>query len=424
LSIPLCREFFQLAGTINTQNINFLHKFENHRKLLPMRSLFLLLACLVSLQVYASHIFGGDITYKYLGNPTAGTVRYEVTITIYQDCEVGLPDAIAQDDPEFINFFDNAGNALFRDSYGNPLYDSIPKAFVSAIAIAPLCDTASNPAACLRKAVFRKIYDLPVLSTPGATYTVVVQRCCRTASVVNIDQSGSTGVTFYATIPADSKTNNAAIFKNDPVYYYRINTPLVYDASATDTDGDSLTYEFCTANLGGTNNDAKPIPLAPPYIATAYTASFSYDHPITSSPAIAIDPATGIISGTPTILGRYVLVVCCHEWRGGLNINTTRREMQFVITNCAPDTAGNDTTQKETYVYTSSFPSTTTISFAKGASNLAIVDILNGSIVYNSAVTENQHAVKISTGSWSKGIYVVRITYPGKGTSITKFALY
>jgi gliding motility-associated-like protein len=52
-------------------------------------------------------------------------------------------------------------------------------------------------------------------------------------------------------------------------------------------------------------------------------------------PQIKVDPVTGIISGTPNILGRYVVTVCCHEWRNGVMINTVFRDFQFVVTNCA-----------------------------------------------------------------------------------------
>ncbi|MBK9299725.1 MAG: hypothetical protein IPN14_03670 [Bacteroidetes bacterium] len=38
-----------------------------------------------------------------------------------------------------------------------------------------------------------------------------------------------------------------------------------------------------------------------------------------------IDPKTGIISGTPNIQGRFVVNVCCDEWRNGVVINTTKR---------------------------------------------------------------------------------------------------
>jgi len=62
---------------------------------------------------------------------------------------------------------------------------------------------------------------------------------------------------------------------------------------------------------------------------------YSYYNPMTGTPPLAIDPVTGIITCTPTWLGRYLVTVCCNEWRNGIMINTIHREFQFVVTDCA-----------------------------------------------------------------------------------------
>lgn len=56
---------------------------------------------------------------------------------------------------------------------------------------------------------------------------------------------------------------------------------------------------------------------------------------MTGNPPIQISPTTGLITGTPNLQGRYVVTVCCHEWRNGIMINTIKREFQFVVTNCS-----------------------------------------------------------------------------------------
>ncbi len=42
----------------------------------------------------ATHIVGGEVTYKCLGQDAAGNNQYEVTINIYQDCVGGDINAI------------------------------------------------------------------------------------------------------------------------------------------------------------------------------------------------------------------------------------------------------------------------------------------------------------------------------------------
>ena len=52
-------------------------------------------------------------------------------------------------------------------------------------------------------------------------------------------------------------------------------------------------------------------------------------------PPVQIDPRTGIITGTPNRVGRYLVTVCCTEWRNGSVINISKREFQFVVTDCS-----------------------------------------------------------------------------------------
>ena len=58
----------------------------------------------------ASHIVGGDITYKYLDSN-----NYEVTVTLYEDCLNGLRAAINADNPLYINIFDGNGKSIFTN---------------------------------------------------------------------------------------------------------------------------------------------------------------------------------------------------------------------------------------------------------------------------------------------------------------------
>src|SRR5690606_34288231 len=113
---------------------------------------------------------------------------------------------------------------------------------------------------------------------------------------------------------------------------------------AIDADGDSLSYEFCESYSGGTPNAPKPfppqtLPGLPPTVI--YQGFYSATMPMSGSPQIQINPTTGMISGTPNMLGRYVVTVCCHEWRNGKIINTVKREFQFVVTNCSKAVVAN-----------------------------------------------------------------------------------
>ncbi|XZF15355.1 PKD domain-containing protein [Chitinophagaceae bacterium MMS25-I14] len=285
--------------------------------------IFLLIAC-VAPSAKATHIVGGELTYRCLGNNT-----YEVTINIYQDCINGDPNAIREDNPAFISIFDAVTSQRI-------VFDSITQTTNQRVPVNFKNDCVKNPPpTCLNKVSFKQNYLLP--PSPNG-YTIVYQRCCRNGSIVNILNPGAVGATYTCTIPPSTVAvcNNSAVFNNYPPQIICINNPLVYDHSATDPDGDSLSYEFCQAYIGGAPNDAKPVPQLPgPGDTVHYSAFFSAKNPMAGSPRIQINPTTGLMTGTPNVEGRYVVTVCCHEWRNHVMINTVKREFQFVVTNCS-----------------------------------------------------------------------------------------
>lgn len=294
-----------------------------------------LLFCVIAGQAAASHIVGGDLTYRCVGPGPNNTTRYEIRLEIYQDCYNGAPQAIAEDNPAYLRIFEGNGASYIFDSIGASSILIVPPNFNN------ICVT-NPPSVCLRKATFVRTYNLPNNSTG---YIIAYQRCCRNGNIVNIGSPGITGTTYFCNIPPISTSNptcnNGAVFKNFPPQIICINNPLVYDHSATDFDGDSLSYEFCEAYQGGGPNDAKPIPTAPPYQSVFYVNGYTSNNPISGFPAIQINPVTGLITGTPNQLGRYVVTVCCHEWRNGVIINTVKREFQFEITNCSKAVVAN-----------------------------------------------------------------------------------
>lgn len=309
----------------------------------------------------ASHIVGGDITYKCLGNND-----YQVTIEIYEDCLTGQQSAIQEDNPAYLVIYTGA-------NFQTPVqFDSIPLLDRPTVPANFSNQCINNyPNTCLYKATFTKKYHLNPSSTG---YMIVYQRCCRNATILNIANPGSVGATYSCTIPPSQLAvcNNSAVFKNYPPQIICLNNPLVYDHSATDADGDSLSYEFCTSYVGGSTNDAKPLPLAPPYTPVNYISPFTATNPMGGFPQISIDPVTGLITGKPNIQGRFVVTVCCHEWRNGNMINTVTRDFQFVVTNCSRAVVADIprlSTESNTYIvqcksYNVSFLNSSTGGFA------------------------------------------------------------
>ncbi len=301
------------------------------RKLLTIS---LLLFAFCSGKSYASHIVGGEVTYKFLGDSIGGPLlnrvtffKYLVSVVIYEDCQNGQPEAIAEDNPAFLAVYPTDSKIAYNidtSVYFTPPQIQVPANFNNS------CVTHVPPL-CLLKKTFNKIYALPHNSSG---YVVAYERCCRNNAIVNIISPGDNGSTYYCTLPKYPTRNNSAVFKNYPPQIICLNNPLKYDHSATDADGDSLSYEFCSALLGA-SNAIKPIPGPPPYDSVKYINPFKSNSPMPGFPPIQIDARTGIITGTPNRIGRYLVTICCNEWRDGIIVNTIKREFQFVVTDCS-----------------------------------------------------------------------------------------
>jgi gliding motility-associated-like protein len=110
---------------------------------------------------------------------------------------------------------------------------------------------------------------------------------------------------------------------------------LSFQANEPDA-GDSLSYSFCSAYTGASQGDPAPgTATAPPYTSIPYQAPYSGSQPL--GPGVSINPVTGLISGTaPNGQGEYVICVCVNEWRDGVLISTTRKELHVRVNDCDP----------------------------------------------------------------------------------------
>ncbi len=308
----------------------------------PKRIILLLLLSSFCFTADASHIVGGELTYQHIGD--SGIYHlYQVNLSIYEDCITGSLSAIQTDNPAYLGVYSGMNfQALVRaDSAFYSTTEQVPTGFSNSC-------IANVQKTCLTKKTFQFYYALP--PSPYG-YLLAYQRCCRNISIINILDPSGTGSTFYCTIPPSPIINNSAVFKNYPPQIICLKNPLGYDHSATDADGDSLSYEFCTSVtccMSGMPNIVKPWPpsspdIAPPvyYDSVIYLAGFTSHQPMTGYPSIQINPVTGLITGTPNFTGRYLVTVCCHEWRNGVMINTIKREFQFVVTNCSKVVVAN-----------------------------------------------------------------------------------
>lgn len=276
---------------------------------------------LFSTQAGATHIVGGDLTYDYLGGN-----NYRIHLYLYVDCFFGDQGAINTDVNSQIGVFNSSGTLLQSLSISKQGPTRIEAKNYSCVV--PPSDQCVD--------LFVYTAQASLADIPGG-YTLVFQRCCRNGSIINIINPGATGSTYRTYIPQRSNTgtNSSPRFSGTPPNYLCTNEPLIYDHSALDPDGDSLSYELFRPLHGASQTDPQPTPDEfTPQVGVTWRNPYNNTNQVASTPGMVIDPKTGLLEVTPTTAGQFVVGIAVHEYRDGVRINTVFRDFQFNIYNC------------------------------------------------------------------------------------------
>lgn len=297
-----------------------------------IRSIFFVLLLLMvgAAELKATHIVGGEMRYRCLGNN-----EYEITLVIFRDCFYGNPQAWF-DDPASIGVF-NSSNILLRQILVAPMgNDTLQPVLNNECFVAP-------PSVCVHTTTYRDTVNLEPIS---GGYTLAYQRCCRNQTIANIVNPLATGATYSVTISetALQQCNNSPQFNQWPPIYICAGEPINFDQSARDIDGDSIVYRLCEPLQGA--NQAIPMPQPPnppPYLPVTWVSPpYGVANMLNGTPGdppLAIDYQTGLLTGLPNTVGQFVVGICVEEYRNGQLIGTMRRDFQYNVGLCGQATS-------------------------------------------------------------------------------------
>lgn len=292
-------------------------------------SFFLFL--MFSFQLSATHIVGGELSYKCLGND-----RYEVTLQVRRDCANANEEALF-DNPAAVWVYDgdfgqlpnfaNKGRFLF---YLNES-DTIERTVTN-----PCLDFTGG--LCVETALYKDTIVLP--RRPGGYY-LMYQRCCRNSIINNIQNPLETGSSYILRISeaALETCSSSPQLTDFPPLSTCLNEPFAFDQSAEASPDDSLVYSLFTPYEGATIDNPNPdvtgtIPGFPnriQWLTPTYDQSYmlgNQDNPLT------IDPETGLLTGLPEIQGTFLIGIRVEQYRSGVLISSVIRDFQITVGDC------------------------------------------------------------------------------------------
>lgn len=283
----------------------------------------------------AKHIAGAELYYTCI-DPTQHL--YEFELWLYRDCTD--PTGADFDNPITIFVFTGAGTLhLSQNVYLSSAGPWDPQGVEACF--------LTQPGTCLEEGVYRFTLTL----APSASgYYVAWARCCRNATITNLQNPVYEGVTYLAQIPPARRAdcNRAPRFVNRPPFFLCSGRDFYFDHHATDPDGDSLVYQISAAyhsvntsgqgavhtSLGSPVVNANNPMGPPPYQTVVYAPGYSAQQPFGAGGTCQIDPQTGLLHIYAPNPGLYVVVISVLEYRNGLFLGEIRRDMQFYVAPC------------------------------------------------------------------------------------------
>jgi hypothetical protein len=297
---------------------------------MDMKRILLVLLCVLSMPVMASHIVGGEFEVIHLSD-----YNYRINLILYFDILNGSPGA--RDFNFTATIYRKSDNAWMQDVY----FESPAESPVNYTQ--PEC---SSGELVTSKLLYSRIVTLdPARYNHPQGYYIVWERCCRNYTITNIYSedpaiSGrAAGQTFYLEFPPVVK-NGEQFINSSPRLFPPLNDyacprkPYYVDFAGTDDDGDSLVYSLVTP-LSTHSIIAFPPVQPAPYPLVQWRSPFHEKNIIGGLPDLRIS-ADGFLTTTPQQQGLFVFAVRCDEYRDGVKIGEVRRDFQMLVVDVCP----------------------------------------------------------------------------------------
>ena len=323
-----------------------------------MRLLLILFSFLFFIPlVSATHIMGGEITWKCQGN------QYVFELAVYRDC----------------NQTNISSSQETVKMWNNPSLASIQVFFVGRYDVSPTCQQVSGSQAPIEcgqgsftgngpGAVERVVYrsnPITLVGTPPPNgWILTYDSFSRNTGITNLVDPTNHGITIAATIfktQTSGCIDSSPQFLENPVIIICKGEEFTYNMNAYDPDNDSLVFKLGKPLDNITNNVFNP-PSDP--IELLYESNFSFTSPTpdasfdSQNQNFVLDSQSGAISFQSHTIGNFVIKVEISSYKNGEKWTTIQREFQILVQNCLPTNSAP--------IVVSSIPTTSAIDVIAG----------------------------------------------------------
>ncbi len=349
-------------------NYNYFNRQSQFLKLFFIAALALILG---TQSTYASHAAGGNLTYCHgVGN------NYTINFTLYRDCAgIAAPTSITV----------QISSVTCGQSYSltlTPVQGTGQEITHPCTGTFSTCQGGSEPG--IQKWEYAGNFAFPAQCTD---WTISTQVQARNTAITTLQNPGGTYLYIDANLNNSTVDNCSPQFSVDPIVFVCIGQPFVYNNGAIDADGDSLVYSFI-------------IPRHAANVDVTYAPGYSLLNPISSNPAISIDPVNGDIIFNATAQEIGVIAVLIQEYRNGVLIGTVMRDIQIYTVPCV-----------------NALPTLTGIN---GTSNFSMVACAGTNICFD-IFSADSDAVQILTVNWNNGIPAASFTFDNTNRPTSHF---
>ncbi len=269
-------------------------------------------------KLFATHYYGVDLFYTHVSGNT-----YKVSIVTFGDCSGAAFPSFSVDRPRI---YIKKGNTVVRTDV---LDHEPPK---DGIEVTPVCPDELNNTTCVnpqgtvpgvKKFVYSKEFTL---SGPAADWKFVFLGetdgpiiAGRSNSLTNVNPPGV--ISLEATLDNTQHNNSSPEYTTIATPFYCLDKPVNFNPGAVDGDGDSLVYEL--------------VPGLDQTVQVTYLPGFSGSNPLQAATGtFGFSSSTGQLTFTPNAIQKSLVVYRVSEYRNGVLLGTSMREMTVVVMPC------------------------------------------------------------------------------------------